>query len=292
MSATINTAFISQFSDNIHTLVREGASKLRSIFPTENQPGEKHFFDRIDKLTVSEVTTRKETTSLQDPAHSRRMATLKRYAAHTYLDDLDKIKLLVDPTSEYAKALADAHGENYDVTVYNQLLGSAATGASGAGSQAFDTSNNQIAHGSAGLTIAKIHQALRILEGNEINIDSTELFMCVGALGVEDMLTDTTNGAQLSSFDYQDSKTMASGTLPNFRGVNIVRTQRVPDETADTTYRALLFTRDAMKVAVKDQLEIKTSERADLNYLMQISAYMNFGGVRMEEKKVVDILYQ
>ena len=292
MAATINAAFISQFSDNIHTLVRERGSKLRAIFPTEDQSGEKHFFDRIDKLQVSEVTTRKDTTSLQDPAHTRRMATLKRYAAHTYLDDLDKIKLLVDPTSEYARALADAHGDNYDVTLYNQLLGTAATGADGSGTQAFDTSNQQIAHGSAGLTVAKVHQALRILEANEIDIDREELFMTVGALGVEDLLTDSTNGVQISSFDYQNSKTMATGTLPNFRGINIVRTQRVPDETADTTYRAILFTRDAMKVAVKGMLEVKTAERADLNYLSQISAYMNFGGVRMEEKKVVDVLYQ
>ncbi len=292
MSATITSAFISQFSDNIHTLVRERGSKLRGIFPVEMQSGEKHFFDRIDKLTVSEVTARKDTTNLQDPAHSRRMATLKRYAAHTYLDNLDKIKLLIDPTSEYARALADAHGDNFDVTLYNQLLGSAATGVDGSGSQAFDTSNNQIAHGSAGLTVAKVHQALRILESNEIDIDREELFMCVGALGVEDMLTDTTNGVQISSFDYQDSKVMSSGRLPNFRGINIIRTQRVPDETADTTRRALLFTRDVMKVAMKGDLEVKTAERADLNYLHQISAYMNFGGVRMEEKKVVDILYQ
>jgi hypothetical protein len=292
MSATINAAFISQFSDNIHTLVRERGSKLRGIFPTVDAPGEKHFFERIDKLTVSEVTSRKDNTSLQDPAHTRRMATLKRYSSHTYLDDLDKIKLLIDPTNEYARALADAHGDNFDVTLYDQLLGTASTGADGTGTQAFDTSNNQIAHGSAGLTVAKIHQALRILENSEIDIDSEELFMCVGALGVEDLLTDTTNGVQLSSFDYQDSKTMATGRLPNFRGINIVRTQRVPDETADTTYRALLFARDAMKVAVKGMLEVKTAERADLNYLTQVSAYMNFGGVRMEEKKVVDILYQ
>lgn len=292
MTATINTAFINQFSDNIHTLVREEGSKLRSIFKTVDASGEKHFFDRIDKLLVSEVTGRKDVTDLSDPAHSRRMATLKRYAGHTYLDDLDKIKLLIDPTNEYAKALADAHGENYDIILYDQLLGTASTGQDGSGSQAFDTSNQQIAHGSAGLTVAKLHQGLKILESNEIDIDREEIFMCVGAEGIEDLLTDSTNGVQISSFDYQDSKTMATGRMPNFRGVNIVRTQRVPDETVDTTYRALMFTRDAMKVAVKGNLELKTAERPDLNYLYQVSAYMNFGGVRMEEKKVVDVLYQ
>lgn len=290
MAATITASFIDQFSANIHTLVREGASKTRNVFPVEMAPGEKHFFDRLDKLTVTEVATRKEETSLQDPAHTRRMATLKRYAGHTYLDDLDKIKMLLEPTSEYARALADAHADNYDVDVYNALLGTASTGRDGTGSTAFDTTNQQIAHGSAGLTVAKFNQALRILEGNEIDIDRAPLVCFMGALAVEDLLGDSSN--QFTSFDFQDNKTLATGRLPSFRGVSIIRTQRIPDETADTTYRAIMCTPDALKVAMKEDMSIKTAERPDLNYVTQISAYMSFGSVRMEEKKVVDILYQ
>lgn len=292
MSANIDQSFIRQFSDNIHVLVRERGSKTRSIFPVEMAKGEYHPFERLGDLDVNEVSIRKDTTDLQDPAHSRRTAIVKRYAAHTYLDTLDKIKLLIDPTSEYARAIADAHGKNYDVDIYQAILGTAATGKDADGSQAFDTTNQQIAHGSAGLTVAKIHQALRILESNEIDIDKEPLFCFTGALGVEDLLTDSTNGVQISSFDYQPTKTMSTGTLPNFRGINFVRTQRVPDETAGTTRRAILSTRDALKVAIAEDMSVRTAERSDLNYVYQISGYMSFGAVRMEETKVVDILYQ
>ena len=172
MAATINQSFISQFSDNIHLLLEQKGSKLRKVFPVEMAKGEKHFFERLGNFVASEVVGRLADTALQDPAHSRRMATVKRYHASTYLDDIDKFKLLIDPTSDYSLKLANAHGKNYDTVVIDAILGTANTGADGSGTQAFDTSNQQIAHGGTGLTVAKFNQALRILEGNEVDIET------------------------------------------------------------------------------------------------------------------------
>jgi len=290
MAATINTAFISQFSDNLHSLVEQKGSKLRPSVKVEMAKGEKHFMDRLGSFEASEITSRLETTSLQDPAHSRRMASVRRYDASTYLDDMDKLKMLVDPTSDYAIKLARAHGRKLDDIIIDAMLGTASTGADGSGSQAFDTSNQQIAHGSTGFTVAKFNQALRILEGNDVDVDGEKLYLAIGARAVEDLLGDTTN--QITSFDYQDGKVLSTGSLPSFRGVNIIRTQRITDETADTTYRGLLYTDDTVRVAMNKDMDVKTAERADLNFAQQVSTYMQYGAVRMEEDTVVDILYQ
>lgn len=290
MAATISSAFISQFSDNMHSLVEQRGSKLRPAVKVEMAKGEKHFFDRLGSFEASQITSRLETTSLIDPAHSRRMASVNRYHASTYLDNIDALKMLIDPASDYARKLARAHGRKIDDIIIAAMLGSASTGADGSGSQAFDTSNQQIAHGSAGLTVAKLNQALRILEANDVDVDDVKLFLAVGALGVEDLLGDSSN--QMTSFDFQDSRVLADGKLPNFRGVNIIRTQRITDETANTTYRALLFTEDNMKLAMNQDLEVKVAERADLNFAVQISSYMQYGAVRMEESTIVDVLYQ
>ena len=290
MAATITSAYISQFSDNLHQLVEQRGSKLRNTVKVEMAKGEKHFFDRLGVFEASEITSRLETTTLQDPAHSRRMASVRRYDASTYLDDIDKLKMLIDPSSDYAMKLARAHGRKLDDIIIDAMLGTAATGADGSGTQAFDTSNQQIAHGSTGLTVAKLNQALRILEANDVDIDGVRLYLAIGARAVEDLLSDTTN--QFTSFDYQNGKALATGELPSFRGVNIVRTQRITDETADTTYRGLLYTEDNVKVAIAKDIEVKTAERADLNFAMQLSTYMMYGAVRMEETTAVDILYQ
>lgn len=290
MAATINTAYISQFSDNLHMLLEQKGSKLRRVFPVEIATGEKHFFDRLGNFTANEVVSRLEVTDLQDPGHSRRMADVKRYHASTYLDDLDKLKMLIDPTSEYSIKLSNAHGKKYDITVIDAILGTAATGQDGSGSQAFDTANQQIAHGSTGLTVAKFNQALRILQENEVDIDGDELVLLVGGKGVEDLLGDSSN--QLTSFDFQNRKVLADGGPLMFRGVEIIHTERIADETAATTFRALLATKDVCKVAMAKDMEIKAAERPDLNFAMQISTYMMYGAVRMEEGRVVDVLYQ
>jgi hypothetical protein len=289
MTITIDASYINQFSDNIHSLLEQESSKVRGIFMEEEKAGEKHFFERLGSFTAKEVIGRLSTTDLQDPAHTRRMATVRLYEASTYLDDIDKIKMLIDPTSEYAKKLARAHGRNFDDVVIEAIKGTANTGKDGSGTQSLPSAQ-KIAHGSAGLTVAKLNQALRIFEADEIDVDGTELFLLVGALGVEDLYGDSTN--QLTSFDFQEGKPISSGSLPKFRGVNIVRTQRIPHITADTTYRALLVTKEAVKVAVAKQLEVKTAERADLNFAAQISTYMALGAVRMEDKQVVEIAFQ
>jgi len=290
MTATISSAFISQFSANLHSLVEQKGSKLRASVKIEMAKGEKHFFDRLGSFTASEVTSRLATTTLQDPAHSRRMADVRRYDASTYLDDIDKLKMLIDPSSDYAVKLARAQGRGLDDVILQAMLGNAATGQAGAGSEAFDTSNQQIAHGSAGFTVAKFNQALRILEAADVDIDGNRLYLAIGARAVEDLLGDSTN--QITSFDFQDGKVLNTGKLPSFRGVNIIRTQNIPDETADTTYRGILYTEDNIKVAMAKDIEVKVAERADLNFAHQVSTYMMYGAVRMEENTIVDVLYQ
>jgi hypothetical protein len=290
MANTLDQAYVSQFSDNIHLLVREGGSKLLGLFATETARGEKHFFERLGKLTVSQITSRLQATNLQDAPHSRRMATIKRFEGAIALDKLDQLQMLIDPTSEYSKELARAHGANFDAEIYASMLGTAATGKDGTGSQAFDTAGQQIAHGSAGLTVAKLNQAIRIIQANEIDTDSTPLYLTCSAWALEDLLSDSTN--QLTSFDYQDSKVMSTGGLPKFRGVSILRTERVPDSSAGVTRRALLFTRNTMKIAMPEAMEVKMGEDVTRNFAPVVGTYMSFGSVRMEEDTVVDVLFQ
>lgn len=286
MAVTIDQNYIDQFSAGIHSLLEQETSKFKGIFMEEHSSGEKHFFERLGSFAAEEVVGRLQTTDLQDPAHSRRMATVRLYNASTYLDDLDKIKLLIDPTSEYSIKLARAHGRKYDDIVIDALLGTAATGKDGSSSASL-ASGNKIAAGGTGMTVSKFNQGLKILEEDEVDVDTGNIHIAVGAAGVEDLLGDSSN--QFTSFDFQEGKALATGNLPMFRGVKILRTQRVPDSGSDK--RAILFTEEAVKVAVAKSLEVKAAERPDLNFAHQISTYMAMGAVRMEENHVVEISY-
>lgn len=287
MANTLDQAYISQFSDNIHHLVREGGSKLLGRFAAETSRGEKHFFERLGKLNVTKITSRLQATNLQDAAHSRRMCTIDRYEGAIALDKLDALKMLIDPTSSYSKGLADAHGKNFDIAIYNAMLGNAATGVDGAGTQAF-LAGQRIAHGSTGFTVAKMNQAMRILQANEVDTDATPVFLAINPWALEDLLADPL----MVSKDYQVNSAVATGGLPQIRGTSVILTTRIPDETAGVTRRALLFTRDTMKVAMPETMEIKTAEDPTRNFAPIIGTYMSFGAVRMQEETVVDVLFQ
>jgi hypothetical protein len=285
MAITIDQAHINTYRDNLHVLLQQGMSKLKGVVPIEYTNGEKHFFDRLGKFAAGEIVGNFQDTNVEDAPHSRRMASVKRYHSTTYLDDINKFNMLLDPTSDYVRGVAAALGRKFDDVVIDALLGTAATGADGSGSAAFDTSNQQIAAGGTGLTVSKFNSALRILENNEVDVDRERLYLIVGAYGVEDLLGET----NFTSFDYQNKKALGGEGLPMFRGVEIIRSQRVPDSGGSK--QAILMSENAVKVAMAEDLRIETDIRPDKFHALQISSYMQMAAVRMDDESVVSILH-
>lgn len=287
MSVTIDQAYISAYSDNVHTLVEQEMSKVRPMVTVSSQKGEKIFFERFGALSVADVSGRWVDSVVQDSVHSRRMCTTVKKQAAVTLSDIDTLKMLIDPTSNITRAMASAHAREFDDVCIAAMLGTAATGVAGAGTQAFNSAM-QVAHGSAGLTVAKLNSALTLLEAGEVDIDRAELFLLVGAGGVEDLMNDTL----FTNFDYQEGKALASGRLPKFRGVNIVRSQRVTPHTSGSIYRALLVTGDCMRANISKDIEVFADVIPHKNREILIQAFMTYGAVRMEESLIVDVLFQ
>jgi len=288
MSSTDNQAYIHQFSDDLRDLVEQSYSKTRPAVSIEMAKGEKHFFNRLGSLEVSGRTGRNEAIDLTDAAHSRRMATLGFYDLATTLDPIDNLQRSLELTSPYARKHASAHGRNLDDVVIAAALGTAATGQTGSATQSFD-SNNQVAHGAVGFTVAKFNAAMQKLEAGEVDVENEAMVLMLGSKGVQDLMGES----NFVSFDYNDSKPLTGRSLPSFRGVNIIRTQRVPDETSGTTFRGLLMTADTIKVAMAQDIKVTVTNRNDLKgNPLQIYTEMAFGAVRMEEATIVDALYQ
>ena len=97
MTVTIEQSYINTFSSNIMNLVEQKTAALKGLFGEEFKTGEKHFFERLGSFTATEIVSRMQPTEMQDPSHSRRMATVKVFGASVGFDVLlDKIKLLID----------------------------------------------------------------------------------------------------------------------------------------------------------------------------------------------------
>jgi hypothetical protein len=284
MSTQVTTAFVNQFSSNIQMLSQQMGSLLRNAVDVETVNGEKAFFDQVGSAAAVLRTTRHADTPLIDTPHSRRMVTLSDYEYADLIDDQDKVRLLVDPTSTYARAAAAAMGRAMDDVIVSAALGSAKTGKDGGTTTAFDTSNNQIAVGAAGLTLAKLIEAKEILDSGDVD-PSIPRYIAVSPKQISDLLNSTT----VTSSDFNTVKALAMGEINSFVGFNFIVTNRLGVDGSGNR-RVFAWAMDGIKAAIGKEPTARIDERADKSYATQIYYSMTLGATRMEEKKVVEVL--
>ena len=284
MSTQITTAFVNQFSSNVQMLSQQMGSLLRNAVDVETVNGEKAFFDQVGSAAAVLRTSRHADTPLIDTPHSRRMVTLSDYEYADLVDDQDKVRLLVDPTSTYARAAAAAMGRAMDDVIISAALGTAYTGKDGSTSTAFDTSNNQIAAGGNGLTLAKLITAKEILDSGDVD-PSIPRYIACSPKQISDLLNNTT----VTSSDYNTVKALAMGEINTFVGFKFIVTNRLGVD-GSSNRRVIAWAMDGIKAAIGKEPTSRIDERADKSYATQIYYAMTLGATRMEEKKVVEVL--
>jgi hypothetical protein len=284
MSVQITTAFVNQFSSNIQMLSQQMGSLLRNAVDVETVNGEKAFFDQVGSAAAVLRTTRHADTPLIDTPHSRRMVTMSDYEYADLIDDQDKVRLLVDPTSTYARAAAAAMGRAMDDVIISAALGTSLTGKDGTTSTPFDTSNNQIAVGGAGLTLAKLIEAKEILDSRDVD-PSIPRYIAVSPKQITNLLDDP----EVTSADYNTVRALVKGELDTYVGFKFVTTNRLGlDGSGDR--RCFAWAMDGIKLAVGKEPTARIDERADKSYATQVYYCMSVGATRMEEAKVVEII--
>jgi hypothetical protein len=125
MSTEINKAFVQQFSGNLIHLLNQEGSILMPTVRMEKVKAKSHHFDRIGRGTVVKRTSRHGNTPLNDVAHSRRRVQMDDYEWADLIDHQDQIRMLIDPTSDYAKAAAWDLGIKTDEIIIDALNGNA-----------------------------------------------------------------------------------------------------------------------------------------------------------------------
>ena len=131
MSSQITTAFVQQYSANIQMLSQQMGSLLRDKVRLESIVGKNAFFDQVGKVTAVLKTSRHADTPQMDTPHARRRVSLVDYEYADLIDNQDKIRTLIDPTSSYASAAAYALGRAQDDEIIAAVSGNAFGGETG-----------------------------------------------------------------------------------------------------------------------------------------------------------------
>lgn len=288
MSTQITTAFVEQYKANVYHLVQQKGSKLRSSVRIESVTGKNAFFDQIGAVAAVQRTTRHADTPRMDTPHSRRRVSLSDYEWADLVDNQDKIRMLIDPTSDYAQAAMWALGRSMDDVIIAAIDGTAYTGVDGSTSTAFDTGMvvdvqtvwPGVTAADTGLNLAKLIEARKLLGNNDVDPDE-EVYVPVNARQISSLLKDE----RIVSGDYNSALPLVSGQVSKVGGCTLIPCNRIGTD-ANSDDKVPFYTRSGLLLATGQDMTGRISERADKGYAMQVYASMSIGATRMEEKRV------
>ena len=286
MSTQITTAFVEQYSSNVSMLAQQMGTKLRGAVDVETIRGKNAFFDQIGVTAAQVRSTRHGNTPQINTPHSRRRVSLADYEWADLVDDLDKVRMLVDPTSSYAKAAAAAMNRSIDDVIITAMNADAATGVAGGTTTALPSSSKfSTANQTDGMTLAKLLSAKHFFDAGDVDPSIKRYIVC-GAKQIQDLLNTT----EIKNSDFNTIKALAQGDINSFLGFEFIMSNRLNMDGTNTDDRlCFAFTADAVKLAMGADVKAKISERDDKSYATQVYYSMALGATRMEETKVFQI---
>ena len=302
MSQQITEAFVMQYNANVFHLSQQKGSKLQPYVRNETQNGKSQFWDRIGAVSAVKKVGRHSSTPQFDTPHSRRMVVMEDYEWADLVDEEDKIRMLMDPTSEYAMAAAWALGRAKDDVIIANAIGSAYSGESGATAVVLpDTQKFAANNGSAftNLNVNTLRKVKKMFMANEVD-SSIPLYMACSASQIESLLGQT----EVTSSDYNTVKALVQGDVDTFMGFKFIPLERlttasvtasattgiVGSGTTATGRQCIAWAQDGVMMVTGKDITTKIDELPTKSYSTQVYAKQSIGATRMEEVKVVNVI--
>jgi len=290
MSFNITTHFVQQYTTNVQLLLQQKGSKLRNTVTVGSYTGKAaKAIEQVGPVTAQKRTIRHgDTPLISTPADARWVFPVD-YEWADLIDDQDKLRMLIDPTSSYSQNGAYALGRAMDDEIISAFFADAKTGENGSTTTVFGADQDVVvgtgSTGATGLNISKLREAKKILMQNEVDIDNDPLFCIITAQQHDDLL----NEAQAISLDYNTRPVLVDGKITAFMGFNFVHTERLPLNSSSQR-RVPAFAKSGMHLGMFNDINTMISERADKGYATQVYVKGTFGATRTEEGKVVEIV--
>lgn len=287
MPATITEAFVQQWDDTIR--LEAGQSKSRfemCVTPRGNITGESFTANMLedDGLELDADTTRHGDTIWSNIVHNTPIATMTDFFKAYPVDRADEPKLLANPAGSYMQQLMRSKNRRIDKIIYDAARGTQTF--KDASTEALP-SGQKIAHGSAGMTKAKLTSTKELFRANECDEhNDEELFIAYDSNMLKDILDDTT----LTSADYMAVKMLQNGDISgNWMGFKWIPYEKL--YFASSTYYTIAWCKSGIQLGT-GFVEGDVSRRNDKKNTLQVSMAASFGALRTQAEKVVEIAFQ
>ena len=311
MSFEITVAFVEQYRANILLLSQQKMSRLRATCQEETVVGRAFYGERVGATAGADIEERHGDTPLVSTPHSRRRGSMIDWDWADLVEEMDKVKMLIDPLSTYVLNAIAAANRRIDKHIYDALGGTSAAGQSGgtiinnydAGECRLVRSDGVVEAAGAdntaatatALTIAKLLTCKQLLDEGDIDPERQRHFI-YNPFNMNQLL----NLTEVKSDDYNTVKALAHGKidtfmafkfhmLQNFQDATKGHLQDSPNETADEAVDCYAYAQDAIKLGVGKDVTTRIDTRVDKRMATQPYVRMSFGAVRVEGPAVVEI---
>lgn len=284
MSVNLPAHFSTQFTSNVQLLLQQKQSRLRQAVDVGSYVGKSgEVVQQYGAIEMQQVTSRFAQMGRVDAAVDSRWVFPTSYDLPQMIDSFDKLKLLTDPSSKFVENGVAAANRKFDSVIIAAINGTAKTGEAG-GTSTVLPSGRKIAHGGAGLTMAKLKQAKKMLMAANVDLDNDPIYCAITAEQHEDLMNET----QAISGDYQNVKLLADGRLDRLYGINFIHTELL---ASDGTSRLVpMFAKSGVHLGIWNDIETSISQRNDIQGLpWQAYIKLSIGATRTEENKIVQI---
>ena len=296
MSNQITEAFRQQFADNFMHVAQQTESVLeRAVTVVPNIQGASKSINRLGKRTAQRRTVRHGDTPINEQAHSTRYIDLYDWEDGDMIDDLDLVRTLIDPKSDYVRGMISGLNRAKDAVIIAALGAAARSGASTNASMA--AANRELTN--AVLNKAKLIAAREYFRANDCDEETgEELYMVIGSSALGNLLTDST----LSTAEYNTIADWHAGNIKTGKvmGFNLIHTNLVPACTTTTgpggtgVYPATgkcvyAFAKSGVALGIGKDKTITVGVDPSRGFNTRVYAKMALGAVRIEEEKVYEI---
>lgn len=294
MSSQVTEAMVQQYGTNFRALYQQKTSRAQPWCQMEGGiVGQSKSVERIGKADAYDITSRGADTKYVEVPHSRRWIDLQDKGWAELVDEMDKIRMLADPTSPYAGLAVMALNRAKDDIILAAARGNARTNTGLVPLPA----TQKIAVGGTSLTLAKLLATKEILDTNEVDDDAS--MAATGQSTSEasarvifvnsKMLTNLYGTTEIKNVDYNSVKALAQGAIDTFLGFRFVRTERLYRDASVTTRYAVAWSKSCMGLGIGKDIVSSIDVLPGKNYSVQVYARMSIGAARLEDEGVVEI---
>lgn len=205
MAVSISNAFVTLFDTEVKQAYQADAVLRNTVRLRTGVQGSTHKFPKIGSGVAQVRVPQTDVTPL-NVTYSQATATLSDWIAAEYSDIFNQAKVNFDERSELVQVVSKAIGRRADQLVIDALAASSTS----------LTVSNDIGGTDSNLNVAKLREAQRLLNAN--NVPMEDRFIVIHASNLSNLLSETA----VTSSDFNTVKALVQGELDTFLGFKFI----------------------------------------------------------------------